>query len=499
MEEKQQHATVNLLQTIGPGAQIIEQKLRNVSQRFRRRVYQGLTFLLTFVTYMTYHMNRRPYPIVKNVISVNCTRTVIATGQCHTWAPFTGGGDDTYIFGVLDFTFMTTYSISLFLSGYLAQQNEQRSFLVLGMLLTGTSTALFGMIRVLDVHQLGVFFVIQFVSGIAHSTGWPVVMGVMGSWVSTRHSGVFLAVWSSHKLLGGILGNLLSGALIKYDWSLAFFVPALVMFIAASAVYYFLIPHPSYVGIELRDNTAPDERTNGSSKADESIDMVDAEAHAVHHSGVGITLYQACTTNGIMEFALCMFFVKCVVYVFFFWLPFILKKLTLSTSQAAYISSLFDVGSGLGGLVTGGLYDMIDAPATICSVLLLMSVPVFLCCSVATRLPIVSLLVFLGGCFVGGPSIVITTSLAQRISSRDARSITMLAAILDGVGSLGASLGPFVVGIFEAGRDSSGNVSTLVAGCCFLGGAVLWRQCCGELKRMETLRRKKNDESDTRQ
>ena len=225
MEEKQQHATVNLLQTIGPGAQIIEQKLRNVSQRFRRRVYQGLTFLLTFVTYMTYHMNRRPYPIVKNVISVNCTRTVIATGQCHTWAPFTGGGDDTYIFGVLDFTFMTTYSISLFLSGYLAQQNEQRSFLVLGMLLTGTSTALFGMIRVLDVHQLGVFFVIQFVSGIAHSTGWPVVMGVMGSWVSTRRSGVFLAVWSSHKLLGGILGNLLSGTLIKYDWSLAFFVP----------------------------------------------------------------------------------------------------------------------------------------------------------------------------------------------------------------------------------------------------------------------------------
>ena len=63
----------------------------------------------------------------------------------------------------------------------------------------------------------------------------------------------------------------------------------------------------------------------------------------------------------------------------------------------------------------------------------------------------------------------------------------MLAAILDGAGSLGASFGPFVVGVFGAG--SEGGVSRLVMGCCILGAVTLTRQCYVEFLRMASLRR----------
>merc|ERR1719411_2458022 len=66
-----------------------------------------------------------------------------------------------------------------------------------------------------------------------------------------------------------------------------------------------------------------------------------------------ITFWSALKIPGVVEFSLCLFFAKLVSYTFLFWLPSFIQQTGqhVTSDNAAYFSTLFDIGGILGGII----------------------------------------------------------------------------------------------------------------------------------------------------
>merc|ERR1719411_1402753 len=73
-----------------------------------------------------------------------------------------------------------------------------------------------------------------------------------------------------------------------------------------------------------------------------------------------ITFWSALKIPGVVEFSLCLFFAKLVSYTFLYWLPtFIMDTaLNVTSEDAAYFSTLFDIGGIAGGIFGRNCYGL---------------------------------------------------------------------------------------------------------------------------------------------
>ena len=113
-----------------------------------------------------------------------------------------------------------------------------------------------------------------------------------------------------------------------------------------------------------------------------------------------IGFFGALRIPGVVEFSLCLFFAKLVSYTFLYWLPnYIHEKDHVDAEKAAVLSTIFDLGGIVGGVVAvcnvlhctvlysvlyctilycsvqGLVSDSSQRPATTCLVMLVAAVP----------------------------------------------------------------------------------------------------------------------------
>ena len=150
----------------------------------------------------------------------------------------------------------------------------------------------------------------------------------------------------------------------------------------------------------------------------------------------------------------------------------------MSAASAGYLSVLFDVGGIIGGILAGFISDHLNARATTAAVFMYLAIPsLFLfhgygSISKATNIG----LMMISGLFVNGPYALITTAVSADLGTHkslkgDSRALTTVTAIIDGTGSLGAALGPFLTGfISRRGWDS---VFVMLALCAFVAAVLL--------------------------
>lgn len=137
--------------------------------RFRSlTTYRSLVLLLTYLSYMSYHLSRRPFSIVKNVLNRNCTQLDPtfhgnSTTWCD-WAPFDTENSNKLL-AMLDSCFLVTYALGMFVSGIVADRCNLRYFLAMGMLLSGLFTYAIGLAYYYDIHALAFFVILQILSG----------------------------------------------------------------------------------------------------------------------------------------------------------------------------------------------------------------------------------------------------------------------------------------------------------------------------------------------
>ncbi|CAE1245434.1 SLC37A1_2 [Acanthosepion pharaonis] len=225
----------------------------------RNLVYKIYIVIFTFLCYTSYHLSRKPISVVKSVLHHNCSilpngtfdPSLINSTICD-WKPFDGTNAQELL-GSLDYAFLFSYAISMFISGHVAERMNLRYFLSGGMLLSGIFTAAFGLGKIFNIHNIIFYILIQIISGVFQATGWPSVVTCMGNWHGKGNRGLIMGFWNSHTSVGNILGSVVAGEFVDSNWGLSFIVPGLIIFILGIFVFFFLVPNPEDVGCSLPD------------------------------------------------------------------------------------------------------------------------------------------------------------------------------------------------------------------------------------------------------
>ncbi|WOG85785.1 hypothetical protein DCAR_0104978 [Daucus carota subsp. sativus] len=463
-------------------------------RRFRGRdwsvdTYRYVVLLVTFIAYTSYHASRKPSSIVKSVLhsdnlggrgrnaypwpvgEVFSKRELGGlegnVGEGKGWAPF-DGEDGTSKLGEIDVAFLACYSIGMYVAGHLGDTLDLRLFLTGGMVGSGVFVGLFGIGYFWNVHVFWFYLVMQMVAGLFQATGWPSVVAVIGNWFGKRKRGLIMGIWNAHTSVGNISGSLLAASVLEYGWGWSFIVPGAFIFIGGIIVYLFLAAYPEDVGFPFLNGSG---ENNAAIPADvealqnESKPKGTKEDNTALQSASGsrrsIKLSEACMIPGVIPFALCLFFSKLVAYTFLYWLPFYLSCTAIggeymSVKSAGNLSTLFDVGGIVGGILAGYISDKLKARATTAATFMYAAIPSMILYHIygnaSTTMNI--LLMMTTGLFVNGPYALITTAVSADLGTHssvrgDSRALATVTAIIDGTGSLGAALGPLLTGFLS--------------------------------------------------
>ncbi|XP_059813248.1 glucose-6-phosphate exchanger SLC37A2 isoform X1 [Hypanus sabinus] len=442
--------------------------IRCVQAFSRDSWYRGFILVLTFLFYASYHLSRKPISIVKSELHKNCSTIDGHGNKSHLdndtwcdWAPF-DKPNYKMLFGALDNSFLISYAIGMFFSGMFGERLPLRYYLTVGMLLSGLFTALFGCGFYWQIHSIWFYVFMQIANGLVQTTGWPAVVACVGNWFGKGKRGFIMGIWNSHTSVGNILGSLIAGTFVSSAWGLSFIVPGAIIAGMGIICFLFLVEYPEDVGC-----TSPqhhDQREQEPLLRHDSMDEIFAnpanDEGSINTSGSttqpsAISFLGALRIPGVVEFSLCLLFAKLVSYTFLFWLPLYISSVAhLNPKAAGDLSTLFDVGGIIGGILAGISSDYTGGRATTCWVMLIVAAPMLFVYNYIGKngLSIIIGMLILCGALVNGPYALITTAVAADLGTHkclkgNAKALSTVTAIIDGTGSIGAALGPLLAGL----------------------------------------------------
>ncbi|XP_033063047.1 glucose-6-phosphate exchanger SLC37A2 isoform X2 [Trachypithecus francoisi] len=435
--------------------------------------FRGSILLLTFLIYTCYHMSRKPISVVKSRLHQNCSEQIKPINDTHSlndtmwcsWAPFDKDNYKELLAGV-DNAFLVAYAIGMFISGVFGERLPLRYYLSAGMLLSGLFTSLFGLGYFWNIHELWYFVVIQVCNGLVQTTGWPSVVTCVGNWFGKGKRGFIMGIWNSHTSVGNILGSLIAGIWVNGQWGLSFVVPGIITAIMGVITFLFLIEHPEDVdcsppqhhGEPAENQDNPEDPGNSPcSIRDSGLETVAKTSKGPCEEPAAIDFFGALRIPGVVEFSLCLLFAKLVSYTFLYWLPLYISNVAhFSAKEAGDLSTLFDVGGIIGGIMAGLISDYTNGRATTCCVMLILAAPMMFLYNYIGQDGITSSIVMLVICggLVNGPYALITTAVSADLGTHkslkgNAKALSTVTAIIDGTGSIGAALGPLLAGLIS--------------------------------------------------
>jgi len=214
--------------------------------------------------------------------------------------------------------------------------------------------------------------------------------------------------------------------------------------------------------------------------------------HADGHDGHGVGFWQAWAIPGVSSFAFCLFFSKLIAYTFLYWLPYYIKSTPiqgrlLSAKQAGDLSTLFDVGGVAGGILAGHLSDKSGCSALVATGFTIASIPFLYMYRFygAVSFGLNVTLMMAAGFFVNGPYALITTAVSADLGTHEslagnAKALATVTAIIDGMGSIGAAIGPMLTGYISQQGGFDGVFLMLYLSA-LTAGLLLVRLCIKEV------------------
>uniref|UniRef100_A0A671SIW8 Solute carrier family 37 member 1 n=1 Tax=Sinocyclocheilus anshuiensis TaxID=1608454 RepID=A0A671SIW8_9TELE len=423
----------------------------------RDQWYRAFTFALTFLLYTSFHLSRKPISIVKSELHKNCSHVMRVPTESSSsqqpvlhpeldcsWKPF-NRNNYKQLLGAMDYSFLCAYAIGMYLSGIIGERLPIRLYLTVGMLTSGLFTCLFGLGYVYDIHCLGFYIFVQVANGLVQTTGWPSVVTCIGNWFGKGRRGLIMGLWNSHTSVGNILGSLIAGYYVSSNWGLSFIVPGVIIAAMGVICFLFLIERKT-ISHQLHGSFTH------SCECCASVCPSVSRCYSITQGSPAVCF------QGVVEFSLCLLFAKLVSYTFLFWLPlYITKAAHLDAKKAGDLSTLFDVGGIVGGILAGVISDKLGKRATTCAVMLLLAAPTLYGFSMMSQFglgPTIGMLLVCGG-LVNGPYALITTAVSAGLGTHkslkgNARALSTVTAIIDGTGSIGAAVGPLLAGLLSS-------------------------------------------------
>ncbi|XP_076940954.1 putative glycerol-3-phosphate transporter 1 [Bidens hawaiensis] len=471
-----------------PGIRFLE-CIKKSSLSFK--THQAIVLIITFLAYASYHATRKTTSIIKSsldpqspdnssLLSSKTLSWLLGTG----WAPF-NGSNGTALLGDLDLAFLFVYSVGMFFSGHIGDRMNLRIFLTIGMMGTGLFTSLFGVGYWANIHLFYYYLIVQMLAGLFQSTGWPSVVAVIGKWFEKGNRGLVMGVWNAHTSVGNISGSLIASYYLKYGWGWSMVVPGLVIIFVGLLLFMFLPVDPESAGVS-KDGDKPVLSEKIGAEVTKPLLRIKDEKE----SPVGFI--EAWKIPGVAPFAFCLFFAKLVAYTFLYWLPFYISHTVidgeyLSDVAAGNLSTLFDVGGVVGGILAGHISDRLNARAITAASFMYCAIPALYVYRnyghISMTINIMLMLVT--GVFVNGPYALITTAVSADLGTHrslkgNSRALATVTAIIDGTGSIGAAIGPLLTGYIST--QSWSAVFTMLMASAFVAGLFLTRLVVAEIR-----------------
>ena len=360
-----------------------------------------------------------------------CKLPVKKIMQCNSWF---GPIDATTKYeGVLDTLFFSMYACGLYFSGYIVDRLDLRTTLSVGMAASALVTCAFGILGFLNIHSFWLYAFVWAINGLIQSIGWPSTVAVMGLWFGNLHlsknvilkRGAVIGAWASNASAGNIVGALLvtymlsSVKAVGYiegsngDWRICMISAGLFLFICAALNFAFLrlpkeVSFHSAMEIEkqamanesLQNIPSDFDRLALAESEDDqliplnnehgvSIDNQDVDDLSSDNTSIGFL--EALLIPGVIPYSISYLCLKMANYAMFFWLPFYLSHTIYqgksdSSGKANDLSTLYDIGQILGGIVGGYLSDRLKARSPVIVFMLIPSIGIFFFSLVGQRL-----------------------------------------------------------------------------------------------------------------
>lgn len=80
---------------------------------------------------------------------------------------------------------------------------------------------------------------------------------IMAHWFGKGKKGLIFGIWNSHTSVGNIVGSILAGAFVEDSWGLSFIVPGAIIGALGIFMFFFLVPKPEIVGLEIPSPPEP--------------------------------------------------------------------------------------------------------------------------------------------------------------------------------------------------------------------------------------------------
>jgi OPA family glycerol-3-phosphate transporter-like MFS transporter 1/2 len=124
----------------------------------------------------------------------------------------------------------------------------------------------------------------------------------------------------------------------------------------------------------------------------------------------------------------------------------------LSVTSSGNLSTLFDLGGVVGGILAGHISDRLDDRAITTTSFMYSAIPTLILYRVYGGISMFSniVLMMISGMFFNGTYALITTTISADLGTHGSlkgnlRALATVTAIIDGVGSVGAALGPLLI------------------------------------------------------
>ncbi|XP_078482380.1 sugar phosphate exchanger 3-like [Ciona intestinalis] len=435
-------------------------------------------FILTFFCYVWFHATRKTFSNIKDDISKEWTPTPCnLTWPCpspnKTWSShnlFESYDDAKPFLGLLDTVFMFCYAVGLYFSGIIGDRFELRKVLAIGMWLSGILVFTFGTLtQWVHFYNKAFYIIIWGLNGLAQSCGWPSVVAVMGNWFGKSSRGLIFGVWSSCASVGNIIGTLLASQVIDYGYEQAFLVTSVPLFCTGFIVFFGLVSSPTEIGLSDPNKIEPEIKPDESVASIREIISDDEPLVVGSNPSVNeencdknenetkpIGFFRAILLPGVIPYSLAYGCLKLVNYAFFFWLPYYLtNNFKWDDSKADDVSTWYDVGGIIGGIVFGVITDRFEnrAPVLV-GMLVVAPFTVWGYERSPNNVAINSVLMSLIGIFVGGASNIISSAVTAELGKQPAvgqnvDALATVTGILDGTSSIFAAVGQYLVAVIQ--------------------------------------------------
>lgn len=251
------------------------------------------------------------------------------------------------------------YGISKFIMGTVSDRSNARSFLSLGLILSGLTMIAMGIFPVLT-STVTIMFIVLFVNGWFQGMGWPPCGRVVVHWFSVKERGTKMSIWNvAHNVGGGLMAPVaIAGLTLFGTWQSKLFFPAVVALAVAVIAYLLIRDTPQSCGlppIEKYTDTYTKEYN---------------ESHEKELTTREILMDYVLVNKLIWYIALANAFIYLVRYGVLDWAPTYLKEAkNFSLSETGWAYFLYEWAGIPGTLLCGWLSDKIfhgrRAPATI--------------------------------------------------------------------------------------------------------------------------------------